>query len=188
MKLMKEQSPKWYKVLFFCNNNKGDYMVKTGMTRRIDELGRLVIPKEIRKNLKIKENDQIEIMVVDNKIVLNKFENINHDRNIVILINCLKKKINHNILFTSRDKVIYSSLNSKVNDDISSLCEEIVNIIENRKDYVGYKYQNQVYNIFPLVINGDLYGSLIVYDNSVLSDNEIEIIKYNQLFLENYLE
>ena len=44
------------------------------MTRRIDELGRLVIPKEIRKNLKIKDNDQVEISVVDNKIVLCKYE------------------------------------------------------------------------------------------------------------------
>ena len=45
-------------------------MEKTGMTRRIDELGRLVIPKEIRKNLKIKDNDQVEINVIDNKIIL----------------------------------------------------------------------------------------------------------------------
>ena len=44
-------------------------MEKSGMTRRIDELGRLVIPKEIRRNLKIKDNDQLEINIIDNKIV-----------------------------------------------------------------------------------------------------------------------
>ena len=51
-------------------------MVNTGMTRRIDELGRLVIPKEIRRNLKIKDNDQVEITVIDNKIILNKYDSL----------------------------------------------------------------------------------------------------------------
>ena len=36
-------------------------MKSTGITRRIDDLGRIVIPKEIRKNLKIKENDSRRI-------------------------------------------------------------------------------------------------------------------------------
>ena len=53
-------------------------MVKTGMTRRIDELGRLVIPKEIRNNLKIKDNDQVEINVIYNKIILNKCDYLNN--------------------------------------------------------------------------------------------------------------
>ena len=38
-------------------------MKSTGITRRIDDLGRIVIPKEIRKNLKIKENEVLEIFI-----------------------------------------------------------------------------------------------------------------------------
>ena len=38
-------------------------MKETGVSRRIDELGRIVIPKEIRKNLKIREGDQMEFYV-----------------------------------------------------------------------------------------------------------------------------
>ena len=41
---------------------------QTGVTRRIDELGRIVIPKEIRKNLKIRNNDELLINVSDNNI------------------------------------------------------------------------------------------------------------------------
>ena len=44
-------------------------MENIGITRRIDELGRIVIPKEIRKNLKIKSSDELEIKVIDNKVI-----------------------------------------------------------------------------------------------------------------------
>ena len=48
----------------------------SGIVRRIDNLGRVVIPKEIRKTLKIKENEQVEINVLDDSIVLNKYSDI----------------------------------------------------------------------------------------------------------------
>jgi AbrB family looped-hinge helix DNA binding protein len=41
----------------------------TGIVRRIDELGRVVIPKEIRKRLKIKDNEPLEIFVSDDGAV-----------------------------------------------------------------------------------------------------------------------
>ena len=47
--------------------------MKTGMVRRIDELGRIVIPKEIRRNLKLNMGDIVEIYVEDNKILLKRF-------------------------------------------------------------------------------------------------------------------
>ena len=49
-------------------------MKSTGMIRRVDELGRIVIPKEIRGKLEIKEKDPIEIYVDGHSIVLKKFE------------------------------------------------------------------------------------------------------------------
>ena len=61
-------------------------MAKTGITRRIDELGRLVIPKEIRNNLKIKNNDQVEISIIDNKIILSKFNILDKDKVINYLL------------------------------------------------------------------------------------------------------
>lgn len=181
---MKKQL-KEYKLLFFYQNNRGDYMVKSGITRRIDELGRLVIPKEIRNNLKIKDNDQVEITVVDNKIILNKFDNLKKDRIISIFLNIIRKTINKNVLYTSREKIIDYSL---INKEIIVLNEELMNIIENRKDIINYEYNGYLYNISPLVINGDLNGSLIIYSKEEINDKELDIIKFCQRFLENYLE
>ena len=48
-------------------------MKSTGVVRRIDELGRIVLPKEIRKVLKIKAGDNLEIFMNDKDIVLCKY-------------------------------------------------------------------------------------------------------------------
>ena len=48
-------------------------MKATGIIRNIDELGRIVIPKEMRKKMDIKSNQPIEIYVDDNKIILSKY-------------------------------------------------------------------------------------------------------------------
>ena len=47
-------------------------MKETGITRKLDELGRIVIPKEIRNNFKIEEGDQIEFYLKDNEIIIKK--------------------------------------------------------------------------------------------------------------------
>ena len=47
-------------------------MKETGVTRKLDELGRVVIPKEIRNNYKIEEGDLIEFYLDDNQIIVKK--------------------------------------------------------------------------------------------------------------------
>jgi transcriptional pleiotropic regulator of transition state genes len=49
-------------------------MKSTGVTRKIDELGRIVIPKELRRTLGIAEKNPIEIFVEDEKIILQKYQ------------------------------------------------------------------------------------------------------------------
>lgn len=49
-------------------------MKSTGIVRKVDELGRVVIPMELRNNLGIKEKDPIEIFVEGTSIVLKKFQ------------------------------------------------------------------------------------------------------------------
>ncbi|AAS45083.1 MULTISPECIES: AbrB/MazE/SpoVT family DNA-binding domain-containing protein [Bacillus] len=49
-------------------------MKSTGVTRKVDKLGRIVLPKELRKTLGIAEKDPIEIFVEDEKIILQKYK------------------------------------------------------------------------------------------------------------------
>ena len=48
-------------------------MKSTGITRKVDDLGRFVLPIEIRRSLDIKENDALEIFTDDNRIILQKY-------------------------------------------------------------------------------------------------------------------
>lgn len=49
-------------------------MKSTGIVRKVDELGRIVLPIELRRTLNINEKDSLEIFVDNDKIVLQKYE------------------------------------------------------------------------------------------------------------------
>ena len=49
-------------------------MKSTGIVRKVDELGRIVLPKEIRKTMDIKEKDAIEIFTDSDQIILQKYQ------------------------------------------------------------------------------------------------------------------
>lgn len=168
-------------------------MVKSGITRRIDELGRIVIPKEIRKNLKIQDCDEMDIFLEGNSIVLNKHE-MEVDNVINIFVNTVSKYLNKNVLFTSKEKIISYSLINKEKIEKITLDSDIKEIINNRKsvdnnsNFKLFNYDNYNYIIHPLIINGDIFGSIMIYSKEIISDKDINLFAFSKMFLENYLE
>ena len=86
----------------------------TGVLRRVDELGRIVIPKEIRKNLKIKNGESLEIFIDSDSVVLKKFSYMSDLNDIAqkcsdSFYDIIKK----DIFITDTDNVIASSGNLK---------------------------------------------------------------------------
>lgn len=77
-------------------------MKSTGIIRRVDELGRVVIPIEIRNQFNIVEKDPIEIYVDGSSIILKKFEP-----------NCIFCSNTENLL-SYNDKLICSDCASKI--------------------------------------------------------------------------
>lgn len=61
-------------------------MKATGIVRRIDDLGRIVIPKEIRRSMRIREGDAMEIFLEDNCVCLKKYTTLDED----FAVNCQK--------------------------------------------------------------------------------------------------
>lgn len=60
-------------LLIGYNERKKEIMKSTGIVRRIDELGRIVLPIELRNKMDIKTKDSIEIFVDEDKIILKKY-------------------------------------------------------------------------------------------------------------------
>lgn len=65
-------------------------MKATGVVRRIDDLGRIVIPKEIRRNLRIREGDSLEIYTDSNEAIILK--NIRILKVLIILLPSMRRR------------------------------------------------------------------------------------------------
>ena len=86
--------------------------MNNGSIKKIDELGRIVIPKDIRKRLSIKKDDSLEISIDDNYIKLVKAVAIkNYDEYVIELLKMLVDNLHVKILATNREKIIFNSTN-----------------------------------------------------------------------------
>lgn len=171
----------------------------SGIVRRIDNLGRVVIPKEIRKTLKIKENEQVEINVLDDSIVLNKYSDIHeYDKSINNLINIIKSVYDRDIIITNLDKIVLTTKDYKdyINLELSPY---LANIVDNRKDVselipVNLNLNSNMsdikvsYSIKSIIVNGDMIGLLILLSNTNLENSDLKLLQLMSLYLENYLE
>ena len=86
----------------------------TGIVRRIDELGRIVIPKEIRKNLRIKNGDNLEILVDGENITLRKYSQIENVTDMAsVYAESFYQVLKYNVIVTDTDKVVAIAGNLK---------------------------------------------------------------------------
>ena len=141
-------------------------MKSTGITRKIDELGRIVIPKEIRKNLGIREGESLEIITSDDNILLKKHSQIGKYSELSNKIcHIVSDVYNIKIIITDRDKVIGSNIN--VNN--SMLNNKLKYLIDNRESFVGElsisfgnNTINGYFNIYPIIDESDSLGLVII--------------------------
>ena len=102
----------------------------TGIVRRIDELGRIVIPKEIRKNLRIKNGDNIEILVEGDSITLRKYSQIENALDMTnVYADSFYQVLKYNVIITDTDKIVAVAGNLKkkyLNAKISETSERMM--------------------------------------------------------------
>ena len=85
-------------------------MKTTGIIRRIDDLGRFVIPKELRRTLRIKNGESLEIFVEGEDIILKKYSPMESIEDAAVkYVNSFNKVIKHSVIVTDKDKVIAAS-------------------------------------------------------------------------------
>ena len=172
-------------------------MKATGIIRRIDDLGRIVIPKEIRKQLKINEGEKIEIYINDlEQIILKKYSSLKNIRDIAQKItDSIYYKLKYNILITDTSTVIAASGKNKkdyINGEISN---ELLNIINKREDKLltNLSIISNIEEINNCKINlikenGDVSGLLIYIKDTEINDEELKILDISASFLSKYLE
>lgn len=157
-------------------------MQTTGIIRKIDELGRIVLPKELRKFLNINTGDDFQIILDNERIILEKYSLLNnYQEDINNIINSFTQVINCKIYISIKDKLI------NTNEQISSQLE---NILLERK--ICIEEQPIKFNItkdiieegklviMPIIVNSDLHGGIIIISSEKISDlTKISKIIYN---------
>ena len=131
-----------------------------GQIKRIDELGRIVIPKDIRKRLSIKTNDTLEIGMDGDKIVLNKRIAIKEYNDYVkTLLTILTNYSGIKFLATNREDIIFN------NTDIEGF--EVKKYI-NMSLYEMDKVKDDICSgcdIRPVIIDSNVEGIIIVMNS-----------------------
>ena len=183
-------------------------MKATGVVRRIDDLGRVVIPKEIRRVHRIKEGDPLEIFTdKEGEIILKKYSPIGELTEFAsTYAETIAKTTGHIAFITDKDTVIAVSGGSKKDFLEKTLSRELEEVIENKEVFKSKENneiaipitQNEgrerIYNgqvIYPIISDGDALGSVILLSkepNKKLGDVEDKVAQSAAGFLGNHLE
>ena len=108
----------------------------TGLTRRVDSLGRIVIPKELRRMLHIKEGSPLEIyMDADETIVLKKYSQVGSLKNMSqAYAQSLSKVTGATVCVADRDEIIAAAGKNHKNYIGKALSKELENIMDKEPD------------------------------------------------------
>lgn len=174
-------------------------MKSIGVVRRIDELGRIVVPKEMRRTLRIREGDSLEISSNDNSIILRKYSLVESVDNFIIqYVDAVHASSKKEIVVTDTEKVIAVSsgfrknfvgkkIDIRLDDKIQKKATQIFERGANIEICEGLTISSSVV-IRPITVYGDLIGAVIVLGDNVINDTEKMLAELTALFVGKYLE
>ena len=148
-------------------------MRSTGIVRRTDDVGRIVIPKELRRSLRIKNGDTLEVFVDNDSIILKKYSPMESIEEAASkYVDSFNQVIKHNVLVCDKDKVIAVSGSLKKKYLGKSISEFTDRSIERRDSFVERQKKTfsfvegiedfGYYSFSSIVSNGDTLGAVII--------------------------
>lgn len=183
-------------------------MKATGVVRRIDDLGRIVVPKEIRKTLRIREGDPLEIFTdKEGEIILKKYSPIGELSEFASqYAETLAKTTGHIACISDKDTIIAVAGASKKEYLEKSISTELEKLMEDRVSWTAKnqtekhmpvlltetddeKYTSQV--IWPIVAEGDIIGTVMLLStspNSKMNEVEMKVVQSAAGFLGKQME
>lgn len=179
-------------------------MKATGIVRRIDDLGRVVIPKEIRRTLRIREGDPLEIFVDrDGEVILKKYSPIGELGDFAKeYADSLYESLGHITLITDRDVVIAVAGTSKKEFIDKSIGSDVERVMEERKtmvtsapaDMAILKERTERFTsrvAAPIIAQGDPIGTVVILsrdENTKMGELESKLAETAAGFLAKQME
>ena len=183
-------------------------MKATGIVRRIDDLGRVVVPKEIRRTLRIREGDPLEIFVDrEGEVILKKYSPIGELTEFAsTYADTIAKTTGHIACITDKDTIIAVSGGSKKEFLEQDISPELEQLMEDKEVYTSKdnnevsipiikndnnerKYNSQV--VYPIISQGDVIGSVILLSKdskTKMGDAELKVVQSAAGFLSSQMD
>ena len=162
-------------------------MKATGIVRRIDDLGRVVVPKEIRRVLRIREGDPLEIFTNNSgEVILKKYSPINDLSEVASeYAETVSKVIGGTIIVSDTDQVIAASGIGRKEYNNQQVDAELDKIIQSKNRYTA---DSKI--VVPIVSHGDPIGSITILpkENQCLGDVELKVAEVGASFLAKQME
>ncbi|MBQ7969287.1 MAG: AbrB/MazE/SpoVT family DNA-binding domain-containing protein [Clostridia bacterium] len=182
-------------------------MKATGIVRRIDDLGRVVIPKEIRRTMRIREGDPLEIYTDrEGEVIFKKYSPIGELANFSTqYAETMHKVCELSVIITDRDTIIAASGLPKKEYLDKRISHELESIIENRSFYAHNSGEQKIlatndgrdsYYVscaMPIITEGDIIGCVVSMlpmsaENIEKCDTETKLVQTAASFLSKQLE
>lgn len=175
-------------------------MKTTGVIRRIDELGRIVIPKEIRKNLRIKDGENIEILIDNDNVILKRFSEMNRLTEMAEnLVESIHTSLKKDIIICDSDIFIAVAGNLKKEIIEKQISNQLIDCLQNRvnitdcNEKILYLVNDHSitcnYCLSTIISNGDALGMVIVLsDTEKIKEEDNKICQLAANFLSKMLE
>lgn len=186
-------------------------MKATGIVRRIDDLGRVVIPKEIRRTMRIREGDPLEIYTDrEGEVIFKKYSPIGELAGFAAqYAETLHKTCALSVVICDRDAVIACSGVPRREYSDKPLSDELENIINGRSLYVWHEGEEKLPVLsssgeaahfiscaMPILSEGDIIGCVVSVQSSEggrgagvpTGDVEVKLIQTAAGFLGKQLE
>ena len=161
-------------------------MKATGIVRRIDDLGRVVIPKEIRRTMRIREGDPLEIYTEkDGEVIFKKYSPIGELGDFAAnYAETLAKASGHGACITDRDSIIAVSgipkkelMEKPVSPELEDVMNDKITVTYDSGKLIHITDSSDKYNagvVVPIVSEGDTIGSVLFIMNEGEKPSEVE--------------
>ncbi len=177
------------------------YMKATGIVRRIDDLGRVVIPKEIRRTMRIREGDPLEIFTSgDGEVIFKKYSPMGEMASFSAdYVSAVAEATKLAVIICDRDRCIAAAgapkkdlLEKSVSGDLEKICEERkIYTNENNTVYALEGCDRKICIAAPIISAGDITGSIVLLENDGCNsptDTDIKLCEVAARFLGSRIE
>ena len=179
-------------------------MKATGIVRRIDDLGRVVIPKEIRRTMRIREGDPLEIYTDhEGEVIFKKYSPIEElSETATQYAESLNKACGISIIVVDRDVVVACAGIPKKDVFEHKISGEIDDIIDTRQLYAWHNGERKISMVdrqekyfakvvAPIFAEGDIIGAVAIVEAETVSEpteTDIKLVQTAATFLGKQLE